>query len=62
MKSALRASAERRLQWKQYAAALAERRFNKVDSGNRFVAAEPDRGGNTTRNDVGAAAEVHLHG
>ena len=38
--TALRASAERQLERKRYAAALAERQFNKVDPDNRLVAAE----------------------
>ena len=40
MDSALRTSAEHQLERKQYAAALAERQFNKVDPDNRLVAAE----------------------
>jgi hypothetical protein len=38
--TALRASAESQLERKRYAAALAERQFNKVDPDNRLVAAE----------------------
>jgi len=38
--TALRASAERQLERKRYAAALAERQFNKVDPDNRLVAVE----------------------
>ena len=43
MDTALRASAERQLERKRYAAALAERQFNKVDPDNRLVAAELER-------------------
>jgi hypothetical protein len=41
--TALRASAERQLERKRYAAALAERQFNRVDPDNRLVAAELER-------------------
>lgn len=41
--TALRTSAERQLERKRYAAALAERQFNKVDPDNRLVAAELER-------------------
>jgi DNA invertase Pin-like site-specific DNA recombinase len=41
--TALRASVERQLERKRYAAALAERQFNQVDPDNRLVAAELER-------------------
>ncbi len=41
--TALRTSAEREVERKQYAAALAERQFNRVDPDNRLVAAELER-------------------
>jgi len=41
--TALRTSAEREVERKRYAAALAERQFNKVDPDNRLVAAELER-------------------
>ncbi len=41
--TALRAGAERELERKQYAAALAERQFNRVDPDNRLVANELER-------------------
>ena len=41
--TALRASADRQLERKRYAAALAERQFNKVDPDNRLVAAGFER-------------------
>lgn len=40
---ALRTSAERELERKRYAAALAERQFNRVDPDNRLVAGELER-------------------
>ena len=40
---ALRAGAERELERKRYAAALAERQFNRVDPDNRLVAGELER-------------------
>jgi len=40
---ALRTSAERQLERKRYAAALAERQFNRVDPDNRLVASELER-------------------
>ena len=43
MDTALRSSAERQLERKRYAAALAERQFNRVDPDNRLVAAELER-------------------
>jgi DNA invertase Pin-like site-specific DNA recombinase len=41
--TALRSSAERQLERKRYAAALAERQFNRVDPDNRLVASELER-------------------
>jgi DNA invertase Pin-like site-specific DNA recombinase len=41
--TALRASVERQLERKRYAASLAERQFNQVDPDNRLVAAELER-------------------
>lgn len=41
--TALRTSAEREVERKRYAAALAERQFNRVDPDNRLVAAELER-------------------
>jgi DNA invertase Pin-like site-specific DNA recombinase len=41
--TALRTSVERQLERKRYAAALAERQFNRVDPDNRLVAAELER-------------------
>ncbi len=41
--SALRSSAERQIERKRYAAALAERQFNRVDPDNRLVASELER-------------------
>lgn len=43
MDAALRTSAERQLERKRYAAALAERQFNRVDPDNRLVADELER-------------------
>jgi hypothetical protein len=45
VETALRTSAERQLERKRYAAALAERQFNRVDPDNRLVAAELERQG-----------------
>lgn len=56
--SALRASAERDLERKRYAAALAERQFNQVDPDNRLVAAELERRWEAALNDVRAAEEA----
>jgi hypothetical protein len=53
--SALRASAERELERKRYAAALAERQFNRVDPDNRLVAAELERRWEAVLNEVRAA-------
>src|SRR4051812_39142969 len=41
--AALRSSAERQLERKRYAAALAKRQFNRVDPDNRLVAGELER-------------------
>ena len=59
MDTALRANAERQLERKQYAAALAERQFNKVDPDNRLVAAELERRWEAALNEV-REAEVAL--
>jgi DNA invertase Pin-like site-specific DNA recombinase len=58
MDAALRASAERQLERKRYAAALAERQFNKVDPDNRLVAAELERRWEAALNEVRAAEEA----
>lgn len=58
MDSALRTSAEHQLERKQYAAALAERQFNKVDPDNRLVAAELERRWEAALNEVRAAEEA----
>lgn len=58
MDSALRASAERQLERKRYAAALAERQFNKVDPDNRLVAAELERRWEAALTEVRAAEEA----
>jgi DNA invertase Pin-like site-specific DNA recombinase len=58
MDTALRASAERQLERKRYAAALAERQFNKVDPDNRLVAAELERRWEMALNEVRAAEEA----
>jgi hypothetical protein len=56
--TALRASADRQLERKRYAAALAERQFNKVDPDNRLVAAELERRWEAALNEVRAAEEA----
>jgi DNA invertase Pin-like site-specific DNA recombinase len=56
--TALRTSAERELERKRYAAALAERQFNKVDPDNRLVAAELERRWEAALNEVRAAEEA----
>ena len=56
--TALRASAERQLERKRYAAALAERQFNRVDPDNRLVAAELERHWEAALNEVRAAEEA----
>ena len=55
---ALRASAERQLERKRYAAALAERQFNRVDPDNRLVAAELERRWEAALKEVRAAEEA----
>ena len=59
--SALRGSAERELERKRYAAALAERQFNRVDPDNRLVAAELERRWEAALNEVRAAEEALAH-
>ena len=56
--AALRASAERQLERKRYAAALAERQFNRVDPDIRLVAAELERRWEAALNEVRAAEEA----
>jgi Recombinase zinc beta ribbon domain len=56
--TALRASAERQLERKRYAAALAERQFNRVDPDNRLVAAELERRWEAALSEVRAAEEA----
>ncbi len=56
--TALRTSAERQLERQRYAAALAERQFNKVDPDNRLVAAELERRWEAALNEVRAAEEA----
>jgi DNA invertase Pin-like site-specific DNA recombinase len=56
--TALRVSAERQLERKRYAAALAERQFSKVDPDNRLVAAELERRWEAALNEVRAAEEA----
>jgi DNA invertase Pin-like site-specific DNA recombinase len=58
MDTALRASSEHQLERKRYAAALAERQFNKVDPDNRLVAAELERRWEAALNEVRAAEEA----
>jgi len=55
---ALRTSAERQLERKRYAAALAERQFNRVDPDNRLVAAELERRWEAALSEVRAAEEA----
>jgi hypothetical protein len=55
MDTALRASAESKLERKRYAAALAERQFNRVDPDNRLVAAELERRWEMALSEVRAA-------
>ncbi len=59
--SALRTGAERELERKRYAAALAERQFNRVDPDNRLVAAELERRWEAALNEVRAAEEALAH-
>jgi Recombinase zinc beta ribbon domain len=56
--TALRVSAERQLERKRYAAALAERQFNRVDPDNRLVAAELERRWEAALSEVRAAEEA----
>lgn len=56
--AALRTSAERELERKRYAAALAERQFNRVDPDNRLVAAELERRWEAALIEVRAAEEA----
>ena len=53
--AALRTSAEHQIERKRYAAALAERQFNRVDPDNRLVAAELERRWETALKEVRAA-------
>ena len=55
VEAALRRSAERELERKQYAAALAERQFNRVDPDNRLVADELERRWEAALKEVRAA-------
>jgi hypothetical protein len=54
----LRSSAERQLERKRYAAALAERQFNRVDPDNRLVASELERRWEAALSEVRAAEEA----
>jgi DNA invertase Pin-like site-specific DNA recombinase len=56
--SALRSSAERQLERKRYAAALAERQFNRVDPDNRLVASELERRWEAALNEARQAEEA----
>ena len=56
--TALRSSAERQLERKRYAAALAERQFNRVDPDNRLVAAELERRWEAALSEARAAEEA----
>jgi hypothetical protein len=58
MDTALRASAENQLERKRYAAALAERQFNRVDPDNRLVAAELERRWEAALSEVRVAEEA----
>ena len=55
---ALRTSTERQLERLRYAAALAERQFNRVDPDNRLVAAELERRWETALSEVRATEET----
>ena len=55
---ALRTSAERQLERKRYAAALAERQFNRVDPDNRLVAAELEQRWEAALSEVRAAEQA----
>jgi DNA invertase Pin-like site-specific DNA recombinase len=56
--TALRASVERQLERKRYAASLAERQFNQVDPDNRLVAAELERRWEAALQEVRMAEET----
>ena len=56
--TALRSSAERQIERKRYAAALAERQFNRVDPDNRLVAAELERRWEAALSELRAAEEA----
>jgi DNA invertase Pin-like site-specific DNA recombinase len=56
--TALRTSADRQLERKRYAAALAERQFNRVDPDNRLVAAELERRWEVALNEVRTVEEA----
>jgi len=56
--AALRTGAERQLERKRYAAALAERQFNRVDPDNRLVAGELERRWEAALNEVREAEEA----
>jgi hypothetical protein len=56
--AALRVSAERQLERKRYAAALAERQFNRVDPDNRLVADELERRWEAALKEVRVAEEA----
>jgi DNA invertase Pin-like site-specific DNA recombinase len=58
MDTALRTSAEHQVERKRYAAALAERQFNRVDPDNRLVAAELERRWESALSEVRAAEEA----
>jgi DNA invertase Pin-like site-specific DNA recombinase len=58
VETALRTSAERQLERKRYAAALAERQFNRVDPDNRLVAAELERRWEEALSEARAAEEA----
>jgi hypothetical protein len=59
--TALRSSAERQLERKRYAAALAERQFNRVDPDNRLVAAELERRWEAALSEVRVAEDALAH-
>jgi DNA invertase Pin-like site-specific DNA recombinase len=59
--TALRTSAERQLERKRYAAALAARQFNRVDPDNRLVAAELERRWEAALSEVRVAEEALVH-
>lgn len=59
--AALRTSADHQLERKRYAAALAERQFNRVDPDNRLVAGELERRWEAALSEVRAAEEAIAH-